>query len=359
MTAVLTEKLFASHLLLEMADDRLRPNERVVRQSLTGWDAINWEDSTHIDAALVALLRTGAVFVMDADDCAGALLTLPPELPQLPPLPFRRVLIEMSTITDKQIQQPTPWAWVVEDDGQWRVTEVYEGRPLEHTVTGLDATTNEWKGGWEIPLVGVVERVPRYVWDVILPLRRLRPGRAVNPVTMEPVRTAPLWQISVAVMQITPDGVMDSMSDATDPVREWMKEWAHRNIVNVAHILTAKGAPRTPVPMPRPQRRRWQKRYGGQAMPTIYRVDLHAAGEDKPPTSEREITVRFMVRGHWRHLANGQELCSCPEHRFNPQPATWIDAHVRGPAGAPWSKNTQARWKGRGVYFQRRPRAHA
>ena len=103
----------------------------------------------------------------------------------------------------------------------------------------------------------------------------------------------------------------------------------YSQIVELVHLITARGVQTVSLPYTRAQRRR-SARKGIDRAPTVYTVRIgggtQVAGEG-PGT--REYHCRWLVRGHWRYMAQTNTR-------------TWVRPHIKGPAGAPW--------KGRPVY---------
>lgn len=71
----------------------------------------------------------------------------------------------------------------------------------------------------------------------------------------------------------------------------------------------------------------------GRPLAPVRVVDLHR-GPAAPgsPSSDRSVSVRYAVRGHWRQQAYGPGRSS--------RRPVWIHPHVRGPEDAPWAEGT-------------------
>jgi hypothetical protein len=111
-----------------------------------------------------------------------------------------------------------------------------------------------------------------------------------------------------------------------DPLPRAMAAWQAILLVQLIDVL---GARQVELSIPRPHRRAHERRHQ-HSHPAVYFVDLRQAGDQKPG-SGREYRHRWLVRGHWRHLADGRR--------------TWVRPYVKGPAGAPW--------RGRPIYVDR------
>lgn len=92
--------------------------------------------------------------------------------------------------------------------------------------------------------------------------------------------------------------------------------------VELVHLVTARGVSVERIIAPRATRRRFARETGTE-YPEFHFVNIRDAGEKETGDgSGRTYQCRWVVRGHWRHLASGK--------------TTWVTSHIKGPAGAPW-----------------------
>lgn len=299
-------------MMLQVVGEPWRCDERTVEAAMRpGW-RLQLDDLDALDSGMRAMLQTGAVFVLDLDRVDEVLRSQPPELPELPPLPFPRVLIEGR-------RDPVN----LDDDQEWlgpgpRVANqplmVFRDQGVVDSASGDISYAHV-----AIWLVALVEHVQGLDWDVYCCF-----SSSTNP-----------DYIAAAAFRATPGGIIESSMTAgahqvgvgVDSTHETVLRMA----LNCAHVLTAKGVPHEPILLPRPVRRRYKKRYQME-MPRAYFVNLRAAGEEgHVGHGDREYHVRWMVRGHWRHHASGER--------------SWIRPYIKGPAGAPW--------KGRPIHIDR------
>jgi len=299
-------KVLAGLLLLEHADAIVPTDETLVSMALNPMWVTDHSEMASVNAGFTALLRTAGYFILDIEQVHEALMSEPPEgMPAFPPLPFKRVWIEAHRVG----RGPVPYML-------YDQTERYE-----HGVR-IPETRIEVLG------VGIVEVTARHVWDVYVPYR-LTDRRS---------------RLVVGAYRITPNEILMPRLDIDTDI-------GLRNLlmmaVNGAHLITAKNVPHREVVLPRAQRRGMDRGFKyPPRIPKLYFVDLAESGEiGEARPSGRTYRVRWLVMGHERHIPGGDHLCTCWDHRHNPQLATWIPPHVKGPAGAPW--------KGRPVHRQR------
>jgi len=244
-------------------------------------DDPDFSDYQRIYATAVTNLSAAAYYLLDAVDSRPALLSSPPEQETFPPLPFTRVWVEMTHLT-----------------------------PLLRFVDKHDDKHMDILGAM------VIEVEQGRVWDIYLPFQmddeaefyfiagRIAPDRAV---VLDPAFNYGSLSFTV-IRQLA---------------------------IGIIHLITARNAPPQEVRLPRPQRKRIARDpRSASAASRVYYVDLHTAGETETSLgSSREYHVRWLVRGHWRHIASGRTFCTC----CNPeQIATWVAPYIKGPPGAPW-----------------------
>lgn len=329
------DSMLTAQMVLAHVGQPWRCDERTVEAAMReGW-RLDVSDIDSTDAALRGLLQTGSVYVLDLDQMDDVLRSQPPELPVLPPLPFKRVLIEGRRDSSKYADSARVLdvREVVEDWDAGEVTKLFGDGPITDkqplmifNEQGLiDSETGEREFGIvSVWLIGLIEHGQGNDWDVYI---------VFSSSTMADY-------LACAAFVLTPDGV--TRSSMADGARQYgvgvdqTHESIARLALNCAHLITARGVPRDEIRIPRPTRRRWEKRWR-TSMPKAYFVNIAAAAEiDHPGSGDREYHVRWMVQGHWRHIDGGKEMCTCLQHRDNPQAATWIAPYVKGPAGAPW-----------------------
>lgn len=282
------ESLLAALILLEQAHETVPIDEASVVRSLDPLNTPDFGNYGDVFAGAVTLLKTGSYYVLDARDAACALASDPPEQDTFPPLPFPRIWIENR---HPSMNKTTPYLRF-QDSASDRLEKF---RVLD--VLG----------------VGLAEIERGHVWDVYV-----------------------AFQFSgdlsfFMAERIAPDQVLQGdpeMSDLASVAFEAIRRLA----VGGAHLLTAKNVPHEGILLPRHQRKRLVPALG-KWLPRMYYVNLAASGEHDDHQSGREYHVRWLVRGHWRHMDGGNALCSCC---LPPRVATWIEPYIKGPVGAPW-----------------------
>ena len=273
------------------------------------------------------IARTGAIFVFERDD-TDALASLDWQPKDLPPLPYPRCWFE---VWDMDQDAPVPVLAFRDMDGsdmqlvayallereqcaEWRVYGVfYETRPdgrqgLSNMAWDIVATTH-------IPFNEKGDAKVLWSGDGGADIDVNDPELTVG-IRTHPARTA--W--------------LDTLSGDEVVVQQNM----HLAPVALVQIIDTLGARHHNVALPRPTKRRFERRWG-IAHPNIYFVDLRAAGDDPADgNGESRYRHRWMVRGHYRRDDGG---------RFNVPGkglCTWVRPYIKGPAGAPW--------KGRPIY---------
>jgi hypothetical protein len=310
MKAPKSEELIGAAILLQQSGENLEADEAIVELSLKPLEVFRPDyvySKIETESVFVGLLRTAGFFLLDKDEALPALRSDPPhadEMPDFPPLPFPRIWIE----TRDQFG-PTPML-------------VYEGEGDEDDLNILG--------------IGIIEREPGRVWDVLTPFE-FQPRDGNEP-----------SQMAVIGHTITPGGFADDVDRST-----WSDLDAEGEVtdpaaaiiglaITAAHLITAERIPQVEIPVARPQRKRWERELKRERFvegPRVYFVDLKAAGEDENAEGyggTREYKVRWIVRGHYYKHPNGKFDIPDKGRCF------WRRAYVKGPAGAPW--------KGRPVY---------
>jgi len=123
--------------------------------------------------------------------------------------------------------------------------------------------------------------------------------------------------------------------------RTAMLSWA----VVLADMVTARNVDRREVALPRKTHKQLSRSLPGglRWTPRVYEVSIATATGDAMDETGRSLSVRFMVRGHWRKSFAEHARWIDSKEAF----CVWVTGHVKGPAGAPW--------KGRAVYVEQKP----
>lgn len=212
--------------------------------------------------ALVALIRTGGIFVVFGEDATGAdddgFLW-----GELPRLPFPRLYVEF-------VDQDGDPCRVTEQDGVevvgFGIAEIEEGRDwlvVQHAVSekGIAGIPCRYKSGGVLQDAFGTARAAEIGGSVMLP-------------------------------------------------------------VICAHLLDARGVKATEVKFPRPQRRRYERAWG-KVPPRVYRVEIGGSEESHHPgSSDRTYSCRWLVRGHWRNFDDGRKSWVRPYVK-GPKNAPW------------------------------------
>jgi hypothetical protein len=243
------------------------------------------------------LCRDSVLYAVDFEEANTAMSGdwVPLGTLDLPPLPFPRIAIEA-------IQNIT-WKMLAPDD-----TPLIEVEAIQITET---------ERGKE--------------WDVTL-YARLPMDEGWEQDADDPIDTG----VRPMLFRITADHVelIDYRGKAEQRNEEGFIQLAWQMPVKLVHFLTAVGVEHTAGTPSRQVRRAFERQTEGRVPhPTIYLVHVSEHAGDHPgggPKSDRSYSVRWLVRGHWRTLASGN--------------TTWVRAHVKGPAGAPF--------KGRPIYVK-------
>jgi hypothetical protein len=308
------EDLAITHMLRRLTATSLAVDEATVTTALTSMHVGEIATPDDRDALLAGLLRTATAFVVNVEDAPGFAADLMDlswkPWDGLPPLPFPRIWIECGSPKETgPVPFPTfgpseryegdddvDWGsgdygiGIVGDETGWVVVGLNEGAPLDF-------------------------RPPRYPWD-------------------EDAETS----IRVATLAADASSHYPFSRDAQererivqetgiDPLVEAMNAQFAISLVQIIDVL---GSRHVPLDVQRPHRRAHERRFG-LPHPQVYFVDLRQAGEKKAGGGGHQYNHRWLVRGHWSHLATGRR--------------TWVRPYVKGPAGAPW--------RGRPVYVSR------
>lgn len=252
----------------------------------------DFSDYQRLYSSAVGLIASSAFYTLDPGDTAQALASEPPLQEMFPPLPFSRVWVEMRHLM--------PLVRVVDEE--------LVGRNDQVDVLGI----------------AIAEIVQGRVWDVFVPFEFGKP------------------EFFFLAFRIAPDKAIDCdpelrLDDEVVIGFDRIRQLA----VGAAHLITARNAPVESLVLPRHQRKRIVREGVLKQPSRVYFVNLSAAGEHASADGGREYHVRWLVRGHWRHMPGGRRLCTCCEP---PQVASWVEPYIKGPVGAPW-KGQQIRRK--------------
>lgn len=315
------QRTLATETLLRIFGERLRSEEPLVTRAMDPLWEPDPRSRDQVESALVALLRTGAIFILDHHEARDALWSAPPGMPELPPLPFPRTIVELSIPTDDG-RMPTDF--MLAD---------------AHFSASMEATT------LTVPLLGLVEQDPGRRWLAFTPYVILDP--TIRAAVLESGRLA--HGCVVGTIEATEEGVKAHLpihASGQREVRHEAEEMLYERAVNAAHLITARNVPTHEVTLPRPQRRELTRRFK-RAEPKVYFVDLSGAG-DRPRAGSgtREFHHRWMVSGAWVTLPPSYRPSGKVRSReVDGKHQVWRKSHIKGPAGAPW--------KGRGVHVDR------
>jgi hypothetical protein len=239
------------------------------------------------------LMRTGGVFVLDPADVWANFDTEHITDPSaLPPCPFRRMFFEF-----------------------WDA----DGSALLANFRDLDGEACPMLG------VGVVEETPCVEWRVYWLMRSTKFGVQDYAIREYELRAEDgMMKYGMDVNEFE----QSELSEGEKMLWKGMAGELPRLCVEACSLL---GAVRESVRVPRQHKRAYRRAQpSAPPFPTIYKVDLHGAGDPEGSGSGREYHCRWIVRGHYRSEPNGEY--DVP----GKGKCGWVRAHVKGPAGAPW-----------------------
>jgi hypothetical protein len=297
-------------------------------------DEVDQEIAFDVQMYAKVVMSTGGIYRLDGgeDGIMGVLDSVWGGLPltELPPLPYPRMWFEARGPDGEPVPlwetEPPEGAWNGPDSRElWglAVTEIAPG-----SVWGLLAMRKpDWTYRFE---EGSLRRGHE----------KFRPGDWMASTRYE--------RVSIAELNLlTPDsprGMFALMDDDDDVVaasegayRGAMLAWA----IVLADVVTARNVDRREWFLSRKAqkqmsrvapRRRFESR--------VYDVSIATATGDAKDETGRHLSVRFLVRGHWRvsHAEHARYIDAKEAH------CVWVAAYVKGPPGAPW--------KGRPVYTE-------
>lgn len=279
--------------------------ERTITQSLR---PIRREDGFWA-ADLHRLVASTISFCFDAEEFVGIVTAAgdsPTGIP-LPPLPFRRVMIE-ATRNGKaaSLVAATP-------DGLVPAPLYNDDDPGTETVA--------------IEFALIFEETPGARWNCLL-----YSWTAKHPDDPRISGGVPID------FGITTKGVLWERPPASDPEAPEEEERDDEFVMTVRglcvdaiHAIHARSVNHFELSGARQFKRGYERSYQ-QRPPSVYFVDTSQAGENHSTGSGlREYSCRWLVRGHYRHTPHGGLL-----HPVTGQRSTWVRPHVKGPVGAPW-----------------------
>jgi hypothetical protein len=278
------------------------------------------------------------LFVVDHDefeqvvDSAGAA----PPLPELPPLPYPRVVVECA--------EDATWALADENGNHIRDLELFainETRRGESWMVCLltrNAVTDDeqLKAMEQFMLDGPITPEKRKILHEfygqgfsIYEVNRdgsvtsFRHNDIGLPHPDEIQTPEEFWQVLSLIDDDTASRMVEEVRHEPDD------PWAiasRRLPIEFAHLVNARGVTVEEIGIHRGQRRRFTKRK--LVHPQVYFVFIDEEKvESHPGHGEREYHCRWMVRGHWR-----QQPCGT-QRRF--RRLKWIDPYVKGPEDKP------------------------
>lgn len=284
--------------------DSLQP----LRQTADAW----WPTDMH------KLVASTISFCFDAPELEGILASCedsPTGLP-LPPLPFKRILIE--AVRDGQAASLFSAGWTHGTDDI-----------SEHAATPYDDTDQDVA----LEFALIFEETPGSRWNILVwtwyaeiphDAETLGIGRQVPADASGGLPLA---------FGLTPDGAVyqpDPVADL-EPADDALAQLIRGLCVDAVHAIHARTVRRLELLGHRQFRRGFERSYKSRP-PQVYFVDVGGSGETHAGgVSNREYHFRWLVRGHYRHTDGGRLL-----HPVTGQQATWVRPHVKGPVGAPW-----------------------
>jgi hypothetical protein len=273
-------------------------------------------------------LQTSAWFNIDSDMLDGVLQGADPTIDELPPLPFPRIALDARWAL-RGTRSPL-FAVSLEEsqDASHHLMHaqkvLYPGDPVPDATYTLACAT-----------MIIFEIQQGMLWDVMTTMTYI--DRHKNW-----VRNPTFFGFHVTSQQHLADhdgwrkyNMFGWSEDEKDTVVEFDTFFGHlvwKTAVSAAHIITATNIRNVRVLPKRKQMRDLNRRHRYAPIEArIYRVDINQNTLVTSGASDREFHCRWMVRGHYRRTAHGEY-----RHPVDGSPASWVRAHIKGPAGAPW-----------------------
>lgn len=319
--------------LLEAVPEDLRPYLTAEVDA-----SVLWETQTF----LRTLMSTGGIYRVDGgeDGAQGVLDSIWGGLPftELPPLPFPRMWFEARSPDGNfmPLWRGTP------PEGSWNANDTSElwGLGITEVVPG-----SSWgicvvrKDDWDYIASGSGGLDDPGDYYMRTTGHRFKDGSILSSLRYERVDAHELLTTAQS-----PDSLFIPMNADQQTVS--FSEYAYRGAmlawaVVLADIVTARNVDRREAFLPRKAQKQMQRAAPRQRFESrIYNVSIATAtGEAKDETGNY-LSVRFMVRGHWRksQAEHARWVESKGDH------CVWVAGYVKGPPGAPW--------KGRPIYVE-------
>jgi len=276
---------------------------------------LNPKSSAWVTFALLS--RTAILFVVDHDEfaeVAGSAGEAPVREFGLPPLPFPRVVAECS--------EDVTWA-LHDNNGEWTFD-------LELFMINEQISGEKWNVVMLLRKADTYDDPEQYLflYDLYADGSVIFYQRGTAHPNLDRLHEAQTREELIAALdELRDTNLGDAMhAEKVDPDDEHAI-LARKTVVEFAHLVSARGVTVEHLNVPRPQRRRFERKR--IVHPQVYFVFIDDEEMiEYDGRSDREYHCRWMVRGHWRHFRSGDRI--------------WIRPYIKGPAGAPW--------KGRPIY---------
>jgi hypothetical protein len=240
--------------------------------------------------SLVRCAKDSILFAVDWATVLEAAKSVGSPPADLPPLPFRQIIIEPSGSAPWEVEWRDPETGALGEvvciDAIWlcEISQGEEWQALLFARKGVADSSEAWTA-----------------WPMEITAETLRHGYVTRDLKF----------------------VKEEL-----PVADSSVEAYWRLAVEAVHFVTARGVSLSEIKKPRAMLRRAERK-ARIFPPKLYWVTVDD-GEiaDRGGQSERIYHYRWLVRGHWRQVSGEKR--------------TWVRAYIKGAAGAPW--------KGRPVY---------
>lgn len=267
--------------------ERLKADEATTTIALQHmrFDPFSTESLDKVMRHTMAMIRTGAIYLVPGDHVMEAIRNLPP-VSDLPPLPFPRMVVEA---TDRDTNRPVVLFLSGEEKGLY---------------------------GLGIKLITILEVAQGTEWNVVIVLSMER-KQEYFPFAVKREERGLTTILNKNFLNYYGD---DEEKLHTMTELQLSSLYLSGFVINLVHLVTARNAPKERVELHRKQRQHFRRNYYIEA-PTVYRVNLDQAG-DREGFGGWHYKVRFLVCGHWRHYKDGRKV--------------WVHPYIKGPPGAPW-----------------------
>jgi hypothetical protein len=327
-------------LALSAHDELLRAVPPELRRYLTA--DVDQEVLHEQHTFLRALMSTGGIYRVDGgeDGAQGVLDSIWGGLPftELPPLPYPRMWFEARGPSGDFMPlwhgTPPEDVWNANDTSElWGlgITEVVPGQSWGIIVVRKD----DWEyvasgsGGLDDP-ADYYQRTSGH---------RFKDGSILSSLRYERVDLHELLTVAKHpdALFIPMDADQPMVADSEYAYRGAMLAWA----VVLADMVTARNVDRRETFLPRKALKQMHRAAPRQRFESrIYNVSIATATSDAKDETGNYLTVRFLVRGHWRVSTADHAKWQDSKGAY----CVWIAGYVKGPAGAPW--------KGRPIYTE-------